>query len=115
MAWDSTSIKNSIYNMLGVDVARADAGRTQQLEQVRAAMLGCLAGLGGNEVAALHWRTAYAKDVQTLWYLRSDLMGVLASCNGEATALIQLGAITPLFQGLLPRGLMSRSSPLHRG
>ena len=115
MAWDTTSIKNSFYSLLGVDIARADAGRAQQFEQVRAAMLACLAGLNGNEIPALHWRMAYAKDVQTLWYLRSDLMGVLASRKGEATARAQLGDITPLFQGLLPRGLMSRSSPLRRG
>lgn len=112
MAWDSTSIKNSFFSLLGVDVARADAGRAQQLEHIRAAMLACLDELSGSAVPALHWRMAYAKDVQTLWYLRSDLMGVLASRNGEAAARTQLGLITPLFRGLVPKGQMSRSSPL---
>lgn len=112
MAWDSTSIKNSLYSMLGLDSTRADVGRAHQLEQVRMAMLACLEGLDDNEVPALLWRIRYAKDVQTLWYLRSDLMGVLASRQGEAIARDQLCDITQLFRGLVPKGLMSRSSRL---
>ena len=113
MAWDSTYLKNSFYNLLGIDGARADAGRVQQVERLRTAMLVCLDDLNGNEVSALDWRITYAKDVQALWYFRSDLMGVLASRKGEAAAQNQLGLITPLFRGLVPKGLMSRPSPLH--
>ena len=86
MAWDTSSIKNSLYSMLGLDSSRVDEGRTQQLEQVRTAMLACLQDLDASEVHTLHLRLSYAKDVQTLWYLRSDLMGVLANRKGEATA-----------------------------
>jgi hypothetical protein len=112
IAWHSTAIKKSLYSMLGVDVGRADAGRTQRLELVRSTMLACLEHLDGKDVPALHGRMAYAKDVQALWYLRSDLMGVLANRRGEAAAWAQLRDLTPLFQGLLPKGLISRSSPL---
>ena len=112
MAWDSTSIKNSFYNIIGVDTARADAGRAQQLEQVRSAMLACLDEVNGFEGPVLQRRVAYAKDVQSLWFLRADLMGVLASRDGEAAARAQMEQIAPLFQGLLPKGLVSRSSRL---
>jgi hypothetical protein len=116
MAWDSTSIKNSFYSIIGVDTARADAGRAQQLEQqleqVRAAMLECLDGVEGFDGPILRRRVAYAKDVQTLWFLRSDLMGALASRAGEGAARAQVDKMAPLFQGLLPKGLVSRSSRL---
>ncbi|WP_367846290.1 hypothetical protein [Rhodoferax sp. WC2427] len=112
MAWDSTSIKNSFYSILGMDSARADAGRAQQLEQVRTAMLECLGDVGGFEGPILRQRVAYAKDVQTLWFLRADLMGVLASRDGEGAARNRMDQIAPLFQGLLPKGLVSRSSRL---
>ena len=75
-------------------------------------MLACLQDLDANEVHTLHLRLSYAKDVQTLWYLRSDLMGVLANRKGEATATDQLRDITQLFQGLVPKGLKSRSNRL---
>ena len=112
MAWDSASIKNSLYSILGVDTARADAGRAQQLEQVRAAMLECLGEAESFEAPALQRLIARAKDVQTLWFLRANLMGVLASRDGEGGARIQMDQIAPLFQGLLPKGLMSRASRL---
>nr|WP_315242770.1 hypothetical protein [uncultured Albidiferax sp.] len=112
MAWDSNSIKNSFYSILGVDTGRADAGRVQQLEQVRSAMLACLDHVDGFDGPILRRRVAYAKDVQTLWFLRADLMGVLASRAGESTARAQMDQIAPLFQGLLPKGLVSRSSRL---
>lgn len=112
MAWDSTSLKNSFYNIIGVDSARADAGRAQQLEQVRFAMLACLEKVDGFDGPALQRRLAYAKDVQSLWYLRADLMGVLANRDGESAARSQMEQIAPLFRGLLPKGLVSRSSEL---
>nr|WP_315204427.1 hypothetical protein [uncultured Albidiferax sp.] len=112
MAWDSTSIKNSLYSMLGVDTTRVDAGRAQQLEQVRSAMLECLEDVEGFDGPLLRRRVAYAKDVQTLWFLRSDLMGVLASRAGEGAARAQMDKMAPLFQGLLPKGLVSRSNRL---
>ena len=62
--------------------------------------------------AALQRHMAYAKDVQTLWYLRADLMGVLASHGGETLARAKLDRITLQFKGLLPKGLIARSSPL---
>ncbi len=112
MAWDSNSIKNSLYSILGRDAARMDAGRAQKLEQVRTAMLECLDPVNAQEIPALRRRMAYAKDIQTLWYLRADLMGVLASHAGESAARIQLDQISPQFHGLLPKGLVPRARRL---
>ena len=113
MAWDTSFLKNSLYSLFGVDVVRVDDGRVQQFDQLRAAMLACLEKADvNNHAPALQRRVAYAKDVQTLWYLRADLMGVLASHCGETTARAQLDCITLQFKGLLPKGLIARSSPL---
>jgi len=50
--------------------------------------------------------------VQALWYLRGDLMSVLAGRHGEAAARAKLTAINEMFEQLLPEGLRSRPSPL---
>ncbi len=113
MAWDTHSLKNSLYSILGVESVRVDARKVQSLEQLRAAMLASLGEVAdGQPPSILQIRLAHAKDIQTLWYLRADLMGVLASRDGETAARAQLDRVTLLFKGLLPKGLMSRSSPL---
>ena len=57
-------------------------------------------------------RIRYANDIQALWYLRGDLMGVLATLHGEMAARQKVASLTAQFQGLLPNGLNSRASPL---
>jgi hypothetical protein len=57
-------------------------------------------------------RIRYAIDVMALWYLRGDLMAVLAEHHGEAEAREKLQAITEIFEDVLPEGLRSRPSPL---
>ena len=49
-----------------------------------------------------------AGDVQALWYLRGDLMAVLASLHGEAQARTHVQSVTDMFRGLLPRALTAR-------
>jgi hypothetical protein len=57
-------------------------------------------------------RIRYAIDVQALWFLRGDLMAVLASKFGEAEAREKLVPVSAMFQDGLPQGLRSRPSPL---
>jgi hypothetical protein len=112
MAWDSNFIKNRLYRCIGMGTARMHAVHNHRLEQVRTAMMDCLRQRTAQEVPSLQRRMARAQDVQTLWYLRADLMGVLANGEGESAARTQLEEITQMFQGLLPKALMSRSSSL---
>jgi hypothetical protein len=58
-------------------------------------------------------RIRYAVDVQALWYLRGDLMSVIAGRHGEAAARAKLSSINEMFENLLPQGLRSRPSPLN--
>ena len=56
------------------------------------------------QVMALRRRIRYANGCEALWYLRSDMLGVLARHSGEALARQQLAAIDHLF----PRALRRR-------
>lgn len=80
------------------------------LEEIREAML---AQLDGIQNPTFRRRVTYACDVQGLWYLRGDLMSLLAAKVGEARAQEEIVRITAMFQHLLPSGLRSRPSPFN--
>jgi hypothetical protein len=112
MVWH-TSLKSSLFSLFGGDSARVGLDRADRLERVRTEMLKCLQSLQGVTAADyLDHRVRHATDVQSLWYLRSDLMGLLCSTEGETAARAHLDRITRLFKGLLPKGLASRSNRL---
>jgi len=56
------------------------------------------------QLTALRRRIRYANGCEALWYLRADLLAVLAIHAGEALARQQLAAIDHLF----PRSLRRR-------
>jgi hypothetical protein len=86
-----------------------DPGMT--LEDIRAAMLE-MAGPLTEANAALVRRVRYAPDPQSLWFMRSELMGLLARTEGESMARTKVEVLSDMFGELLPRGLRSRPSPL---
>lgn len=59
-------------------------------------------------------RVFCAPNIQTLWYLRTDVMTLLSGQYGEAAAREELRVISGMFRGLLPAALGSRPSPLSR-
>lgn len=77
-----------------------------QTELVRALMLRRL-GAGGTPSPSLLRRVTYAGNVQTLWYLRSELMAALACAHDETRARREMAEITSAFQGVLPKGLQA--------
>jgi hypothetical protein len=48
-----------------------------------------------------------AAEIQTLWYLRSDLFSVLSGYCGEQIAHAKLDEITEMFRGLIPKNQLS--------
>jgi len=82
------------------------------MREIRLAMLECLAQNGVDAKSVIHMRVAYANDIQDLWYLRGDVMAVIASREGEVAAKKKLAQISVRFDGLLPRALTARNSPL---
>ena len=87
------------------------AGR---LESIRLAMLDALGEVGDDRFPQTVRKLRFASDVQSLWYLRGEMMEALASLHGEASAHQQVDHLSVMFRGLLPGGLSSRVSPLNQ-
>ena len=75
-----------------------------RVEDVRGSMLEVLSPYVDDDAAVPKvWaRIVRATDSQTLWYLRSELLGVLADNCGEPMARESLTRITELFRGAVP-------------
>jgi hypothetical protein len=111
MRWLKPSLR-SIYGLLGNAPAPTQSVLDDGTEEVRETMLATLGEAGWREAPRVTRRIRYAGDIQSLWYLRGDLMGVLAAMHGEVAARRKIAAITQQFQGLLPDSMASRPRPL---
>ena len=114
MRWFKPNLRSSINAIfaLGQRTAPADSVLEIGIQDIRDAMLELLAGVTQNPSPLVIRRVRYAIDIQALWYLRGDLMGVLAKQHGEAAARQKLEPINQMFVDLAPAGLRSRPSPL---
>jgi hypothetical protein len=57
--------------------------------------------------AARVWSSlSRASDIQTLWYLRSDVLQLLSGQYGETVARTRIDAITEQFRGVVPDNQM---------
>lgn len=115
MRWFSTKdLRSSIYAIFSVTTAATagppDAGKA--VENIRQAMLALTALDPGDRGVFLARRIRYASDLQALWFMRGELMALLARSQGEAAALEKVEGLSAMFADLLPRGLRSRPSPL---
>jgi hypothetical protein len=111
MRWLKPSLR-SIYGLLGTAPDPTDSVLEDGTEDIREAMLDVLGDQGSRHFPHVTRRIRYASDIQSLWYLRGDLMACLASMHGEIVARKKIASITAQFQGLLPGSLASRPSPL---
>ena len=91
-------------------------GAHNGLENIRNGMLDCMRHVAATQAPqGSLWRAiSNAKDAQTLWYLRSDLMSFLCAQKGEPYAKAQLEAITKSFRGQVPNAqFASAMRPRH--
>lgn len=103
----------SLMSLLG-EAAPEQAAKAR-VEAIRQVMLDNLADVGPHrQLDQVHSRVRFAPDIQTLWYLRGDIMTLLAESRGEAHATERLARITTLFHGLLPAAQQSRPHRLGR-
>ena len=85
-----------------------------RMQDIRQAMLDCLALVAPNErTSGVFERVLRAPDIQSLWYLRADVMILLANLLGESHAHARLRPITDMFVGLLPAAQKARTNRLH--
>lgn len=110
--WSKSDFKNSISGLLKRPAAPSDSILENGLEDIRDAMLLVLGENGARQFPQATRRIRYATDIKDLWYLRGDLMAVLAGLHGEVIAREKIAVLNAQFQGLLPGGLGSRQSPL---
>lgn len=113
MGWKRSRFASSLMSLWG-EAAPAPSAETR-IKSIRQAMIESLPPLDEcQNQSRLHARVLYATDIQALWYLRGDLMNVLADLHGESVAKMRLALITSMFNGLLPAAQKSRPSRLHR-
>lgn len=97
---------SSMQGLLGLSVP--DEGRHAcRIEDIRQAMLDSLGDEGCTCYPHIERRVLFAPDLQGLWYLRSDIMVVLSSLQGEMIASQRIRQITRMFEGLLPGSMVS--------
>ncbi|MDB5880392.1 MAG: hypothetical protein JWP43_270 [Ramlibacter sp.] len=117
MRWLRPRLRNSIRNSinailtLGHSFSASASPPEHGIEDIRDSMLALVDD--DTDKPHVKRRIRYAVDVQALWYLRGDVMSVLASKHGEAVARAKLSSINDMFENLLPQGLRSRPSPLN--
>lgn len=110
------SIRCSLLAFFQPSTSELASSRDSQvtIEDIRTMMLD-MAGPPDDESQMLVRRIRYAVDPQALWFIRSELMGLLARREGEALARTRLEVLSDMFGDLLPSALRSRPSPLHGG
>lgn len=112
MRWTPSNLVSGLQGLFKSPVEDDDRQPQAALNDIRRTMLDCLGASGAAAYPEIQLRIAYASDPQELWYLRGDLMAVIAATDGEVTARRKLARISDLFKGHLPKGLATRPSPL---
>jgi hypothetical protein len=82
------------------------------VERVRLAMRCAVEEHLGREAEALQRQLEYAQDLESLWYLRPELMNAIAAECGEAQARNGLLGLPALFKGHHPGASTSRFGAL---
>ena len=102
-------IINGLRRLISKPVA--PSRQSERLETIRQLMLHEINGIHKTE-SPLKTRIRFAQDIESLWYLRSELMKALSAAHGEKRAREFLHELTQYFEGTLPSGMRSRPSSL---
>jgi hypothetical protein len=114
MRWLKPNLRSSIWALFGGPPTEPPSTLIEQVsvDDIRHRMHALADSVGGERSQQVVRRIRYASDVEALWFIRSELMALLAGVMGEAAALEEVDAISDMFEELLPEGLRSRPSPL---
>jgi hypothetical protein len=113
MSWKTSKFASSLISLFAD--SPPDTRTESRAQNIREAMLDSLRDATPCHVLDQVVARVYcAPNVQTLWYLRTDVMTLLSGQYGEAAAREELRVISDMFRGLLPVALGARTSPLSR-
>jgi hypothetical protein len=113
MRWLKPNLRSSIWALFGGPPEPPSTVIQQvSVDDIRGRMHALAESVGGERSQQVVRRIRYASDVESLWFIRSELMALLAGMLGEVAALEEVDAISDMFEDLLPEGLRSRPSPL---
>jgi len=114
MRWFKPNLRSSLHAIFAAAQPTPPPATQVQvdIDDIRAAMLDLIGNATDDRSITITRRIRYALEVEALWFLRGDLMGILARIHGETIAFEKIEAISDLFDNLLPEGLRSRPSPL---
>ena len=88
-------IRNSFWAAMGRDASDTP---DVALERVRKAMLLVVEEYGGDDHIRLDMKINFAREIAELWFLRPELMQVVAAAQGEQVAQECMAGITALFK-----------------
>ena len=111
MNWTLTKIATSLMGLLGQPEKKvSDSTLDNRCEDIREAMLAILDQCGSDATTnAVSNRVCYARNVESLWYLRGAIMAQLTIAVGEPKAREELARVSAMFKGYLRAGLGPRS------
>jgi hypothetical protein len=112
MRWFKPALTGGGTALFGASAA-VPPSRDVRISEIRDRMLACIKSADAVRFPHVAHRIRFAPDVEALWFLRGDLMALLASSQGEEAALRRIAAISAMFESLLPEGLRSRPSCLN--
>jgi hypothetical protein len=116
MRWFKPNLRNSLHALFGTSAPSppTEIESVFSLDDIRAAMLELLPEDEDERTQIVRRRIRFADNAEALWFLRGELMAVLARTLTESAALDRIAGISDMFADRLPRGLRSRPSPLGR-
>lgn len=97
--------------LLGAFRQASPESNANVVEAVRAAMLRVLDEHSAAGHVQLDVRISDARDLETLWYLRPELMNAISASRGEAVARKCVETVTIYFKGYRPGGAVRRAAP----
>jgi len=106
MSW----FKDTASSLFGLLMELLPASRQADVEDIREAMLDLLEGAPFGLAGMTVRRVRYASDVMALWFLRTEVMAVLARLHGEPTARAKMREITRMFEGTMAQCMLPRST-----
>lgn len=117
MRWFKPNLRNSLHAIFSTGLLAHPPDEPDTvitIEDIRHRMLDLLAAEECERATIARRRIRYADSVESLWFMRGELVAVLARTRGEAAALETISLVSEMFDDLLPEGLRSRPSPLGR-